>query len=210
MEKLYKYPKTPHMPFSETITSDDKKLNNMNHFNNREIVITEKMDGENTTIYRDYYHARSLDSIHRDYHSWLLLYMRKFQYILSSNARICGEYLYAKHSIEYNNLLNYFQVFSIWEDEKCLDWESTKNICDKQELTMVPELYIGIYNEDVVKRIAKEVIDRGGEGIVIRSTASFNYDDFDKNVAKYVRANHVQTDEHWTKGKIERNKLFNS
>ena len=30
------------------------------------------MDGENTTIYKDFYHARSLDSKHKDYHSYLL------------------------------------------------------------------------------------------------------------------------------------------
>ena len=37
------------------------------------------------------------------------------------------------------------------------------------------------------------------EGVVIRKTSSFNNEDFSKNVCKYVRANHVQTDEHWTK-----------
>ena len=37
------------------------------------------------------------------------------------------------------------------------------------------------------------------EGFVVRNVDSFAYEDFSKNVAKYVRKNHVQTDEHWTK-----------
>lgn len=43
-------------------------------------------------------------------------------------------------------------------------------------------------------------------GVVIRNADSFPIDDFQKNVVKYVRENHVQTDSHWrrnwTKAKI--------
>lgn len=69
---LYKYPRTPHLPFSKGMTSDDKVLDNTNNFKDKQVVVTEKMDGENTTIYKDFYHARSLDSKHKDYHSYLL------------------------------------------------------------------------------------------------------------------------------------------
>ena len=37
------------------------------------------------------------------------------------------------------------------------------------------------------------------EGVVVRRVHEFGADDFSKNVVKYVRENHVQTDEHWTK-----------
>ena len=127
--------------------------------------------------------------------------------MLDSNERICGEYLWAKHSIKYENLPNYFQVFSIWKDNICLSWEDTKKRCEECELTIVPELFIGIYDEEVVKRIAKEIIASGGEGIVIRKVNSFSYEDFGNNIAKYVRPNHVQTDEHWSTGKIESNTM---
>lgn len=39
----------------------------------------------------------------------------------------------------------------------------------------------------------------GREGIVMRITDSFPIIEFPRCVCKYVRANHVQTDEHWTK-----------
>jgi hypothetical protein len=37
------------------------------------------------------------------------------------------------------------------------------------------------------------------EGVVIRVADSFKLDDFPNYVCKWVRPNHVQTDEHWTK-----------
>ena len=37
------------------------------------------------------------------------------------------------------------------------------------------------------------------EGFVFRNAGNFHVDDFAKNVLKYVRKNHVKTDEHWTR-----------
>jgi hypothetical protein len=45
------------------------------------------------------------------------------------------------------------------------------------------------------------------EGYVIRSSNSFDYNDFINNVRKYVRKGHVQTDEHWLNKPIEKNVL---
>lgn len=57
-----KYPRTMHLPWSRGYTDDDKILRATDHFAGQEVVITEKMDGENTTMYPDFIHARSLDS----------------------------------------------------------------------------------------------------------------------------------------------------
>ncbi len=206
MEKI-KYPRTVHLPFSETVTKDDKRLENTEHFRGKIVVITEKMDGENTTIYNQGFHARSLDSKHRDYHSWLAQYSANFSYKIPEWFRVCGEYLFAKHSIEYNSLLSYFLGFSIWDRELCLNWEETKIWFELLGVVCVPELYIGVYTDEVAKEIAKEVIGNGGEGVVVRLVDAFTYDDFSISVAKYVRKNHVQTDKHWSLKEIEVNKL---
>ena len=42
-----KYPRTFHLPWSPGATSDDKMLKSIEHFIGKEVVITEKMDGEN-------------------------------------------------------------------------------------------------------------------------------------------------------------------
>ena len=204
----YKYPRTYHLPFSETITEDDKRLKDTKQFQNMNVVITEKMDGENTTIYNNYYHARSLDSKHRDYHSYLLSnILPRIQYLISDDMHICGEYLYAEHSIHYDNLKDYFLMFSVWNKDTCLSWTDTKEWAELLGLKLVPELYIGKYDEEKVKKIAKEVVERGGEGIVVRNVERFKYNDFSKNVAKYVRKKHVQTDTHWTNQEIKKNNL---
>ena len=206
----YKYPRTYHLPFSETITEDDKRLKDTKQFQNMNVVITEKMDGENTTIYNNYYHARSLDSKHRDYHSYLLSnILPRIQYLIPDDMHICGEYLYAEHSIHYVDLKDYFYMFSVWNQDICLSWSETKEWAELLNLNLVPELYIGKFDEEIVKKIAKDVVNRGGEGIVVRNIESFKYANFSENVAKYVRKNHIQTDTHWTNQEIRKNDLKN-
>lgn len=59
-----KYPRTYHLPYSLTLTDDDKRLSSDEHFKDfTEVIVTAKMDGENTTVYPDgTMHARSLDN----------------------------------------------------------------------------------------------------------------------------------------------------
>lgn len=173
--------------------------------------MTEKMDGENTTIYNNTYHARSLDSAHKEYHSYLLnVILPQLQYKLKTGSRVCGEYLYAKHSIKYDNLKSYFLVFSIWDEDICMSWDDTKEYAKLLESEMVPELYDGVYDEKKIKQLAEETAARGGEGIVVRAADAFAYTDFENNMAKYVRKNHVQTSTHWSTNTITKNNIIKS
>ncbi len=204
----YKYPRTYHFSFSEGATSDDKILKDDNMFEGKMVVISEKMDGENTSIYSNCtFHARSLDSLHKDYHSYLLAKIPTFAYKIPENHRICGEYLYAKHSIYYDSLPDYFMAFGVWKENTCLSWKDTTKILEDVGLITVPILYEGPFDLEIVKKLAKEVVDRGGEGIVVRNADSFEMNDFSKNVAKFVRKGHVQTDTHWSYSQITPNKL---
>ena len=58
-----KYPRTWHLPWSPGATADDRVLDSVSHFYGREIVVTTKMDGECTTMYSDFLHARSIDCL---------------------------------------------------------------------------------------------------------------------------------------------------
>lgn len=72
-------------------------------FIGREIVVTEKMDGENTTVYKDgYVHARSVDVTSKPWQSWLHSRVCIACKALPDGWRVCGENLYAKHSISYD------------------------------------------------------------------------------------------------------------
>lgn len=120
--------------------------------------------------------------------------------------RICGENLYAIHSIEYE-IPSYFLVFSIWNKEECLSWDDTKKKAEEIGLSLVPVLYEGIYNETLVKDLQSKIDLNKSEGYVIRLMDSFNYADFNSSVAKFVRESHVQSETHWMKSKIRPNKL---
>ena len=47
MKNLVKFPRTSHLPWSDGCTSDDKIIPNLDDLLNQNVVITEKLDGEN-------------------------------------------------------------------------------------------------------------------------------------------------------------------
>jgi len=195
-----KYPRTYHLPWSESVTSDDKKLLNVDHFIDREVIVSEKLDGENTTLYSDYIHARSIDSNNHPSRNWIKKYHSEIKYRIPHDIRICGENLYAEHSIAYDSLQSYFLSFSAWRDQICLDWDTTMELFLSIGLTPVPILYRGVFNIDRIVDCYTGQSTQGGiqEGYIIRLAESFSMDSFDRSVAKWVRKNHVQTDHHWT------------
>jgi hypothetical protein len=199
-----KYQRTLHLPWSPGATSDDKILDNIDCFIGREVVGTFKKDGENTSLYPDYFHARSIDSRHHPSRDWLARFHAEVSYKIPDGWRICGENLYAQHSIAYTDLPSYFMGFSIWNEENvCLDWDTTLMFFEDIGITPVETIYRGIFDEKFFRafNIGNE------EGYVVRLASSFKYDDFQHSVAKYVRKNHVQTDEHWAHSKIIPNGL---
>lgn len=117
----YKYPRTPHLSFSPGVSQDDLRLARQSIFANCQVVVTEKLDGENTTLYRDYLHARSLDSRHHPSRAWVKALQARIGHDIPKGWRICGENLYAQHAIAYQDLSSYFYLFAIWnQDNFCL------------------------------------------------------------------------------------------
>lgn len=61
--KRVEYPQTPHLSWSHGRAEDNIALNSIEHLERLEdIVVTEKLDSENTTLYYDYLPVRSVDS----------------------------------------------------------------------------------------------------------------------------------------------------
>jgi hypothetical protein len=143
--------------------------------------------------------------------TWIKAFHGSLKWHIPTNWRICGENVFAKHSIHYQNLSTYFYVFSIWDGDKCLDWEETKHWCQVLGLETVPELFRGMYDESRIKEAWNffNVWNKGDdiEGYVVRNSSSFDRKDFQSNVAKYVRKNHVQTSEHWLDEPLVKNEL---
>jgi hypothetical protein len=126
---------------------------------------------------------------------------------IPNDMRICGENLFAKHSIYYENLKSYFEVFQIWQGNISLSWDDTVEWCELLSLVHVPVLYRGIFDESVHEKILKSMDLLKQEGYVVRLVESFRVEDFSKSVAKFVRHGHVQTEDHWMFSKIIPNRL---
>lgn len=205
--KRFKYPKTFHFPWSPGLQNDDRLLPSTNVFEGKEVVATIKKDGENTSIYTDCLHARSLDSLNHPSRNCVRAFAAKFQKDIPFDWRICGENVYAHHSIFYKNLPSYFLGFSIWnENNFCLHWDETLEWFKIFGITPVEQIYRGIWDEDYFKNLE---VPENEEGYVVRTVEGYNYEDFQKHLAKYVRKNHVQTDEHWMSKPIVKNLLLN-
>ena len=205
-----KYPRTFHLPWSPGATKDDRILKNTEHFIGKEVVVTVKMDGENTTFYRDYMHARSVEYENHPSRTVAKTLHAKIAYNIPEGWRICGENLFAKHTIKYNNLPAYFLVFSIWQPNNvCLSWNETKEWAELLDLKTVPELYRGIWNDKLIVGLYKEIYNGDPmEGYVVRLTDEFHYRAFRKSLAKFAKQNFVTSDSHWKFKKIEPNKLY--
>jgi hypothetical protein len=204
-----KYQRTHHLPWSPNVSSDDKIIPSLAGFENEDVVVTIKMDGEQTSMYRDGFHARSIDTAPHPSRDWLWGLHRQVGHEIPEGWRICGENLYAKHSIHYKNLPSHFLVFSIWnEKNECLDWEETKVYCKVLGLHHVHEFYWGPWQESLIRDFHLEAYEGDPcEGYVVRVARAFQFKEFKDVVAKYVRKNHVQTHGHWMRQAIVLNEV---
>ncbi len=207
--KYVKYGRTYHFPWSPGLTKDDRILESLKDFEGQNIVVTVKMDGENTTMYNGYIHARSLSYESHPSRDRIKALHGQINHEIPEGWRICGENLYAKHSIHYKNLEDYFLVFSVWNDKNiCLSWGETKEWAELLGLKTVPVLYEGPWNEKVLRTLYKSQFDKDEcEGYVARVSKEFGHSQFKKVIGKYVRANHIQTHGHWMREQIQPNKL---
>lgn len=212
-----KYPRTFHLPWSEGRTKDDRVMPNVNSLLNRSLIITEKMDGENTTFYRDFIHARSFDYGSHPSRDRIKSLHATVCGEIPYGWRICGENVYARHSIPYTDLKSFFLVFSIWnEANECLSWRETEEWCKLLGLETVPVFahLAAAHTEEQLRDVCGDLYWKAEsfnssmvEGYVVRPAEEFELKDFSKVVGKYVRKNHVQTSSHWKYERVVPNEL---
>ncbi len=201
-----RYPRTPHLPWSPGATSDDVRAANLSGLEGVEVVVTEKLDGENTTLYRDGLHARSLDSAHHPSRTWVKALHARVAARIPEGYRVSGENVFARHSIAYGALEGFFYAFSVWDaDDRCLDWDATERFAHDLGIPTTPVLWRGRLDERALRGLKLDLARQ--EGYVVRAVAGFSREEFPRRVAKWVRKNHVQTDEHWMLAPVVPNAL---
>lgn len=207
----FKHPRTPHAPWSEGRDADDIEIADLSCFVGKEVVVSEKLDGESLSAYSDgYSHARSVDSKYHPSRERARALMAAVAHELPPGWRIGAENMQAVHSIAYDGMQAWAYVYAIWnERNECISYDDTLEWCALLGLQIVPELYRGIWDEEKVKACWTGVSKLGGEqeGYVVRTAEAFGYSEYRNHVMKMVRRQHVKTDQHWMHSEMVENKL---
>lgn len=214
-----KYNRTFHLPWSKGATNDDKIAPSVDSLLNQPLIITEKMDGSNTSLEASGCFARThaAPPNHPSFDALKALHA-SIKYIIPENLQIFGEWCFALHSIPYDALPGYFMTFGIrhlgGQKPWWYDWAQVEQWSAKIGLPTVPVVWKGfVASEETLKNLTEKlskqpsVCGQVREGLVVRIEGCFNDSDFSKSVMKWVRKNHVQTSDHWKDQEIIKNKL---
>lgn len=211
-----KYPRTPHLPWSPGGTRDDRRCADVGSLVGVELVVTEKLDGSNVCLTSSAVYARSHGGApsHPSFDALKALHAA-LRWSIPEGCSVFAEWCYAVHSIVYPDLPSGAElaVFGVRDDQSghWLPWDDVERMAQTLGVRTAPVLWEGSVStpkelEELVDRLAAGESRYGPEieGVVVRSAAGFGSDEFTARVAKWVRADHVQTDEHWSQQEIRR------
>lgn len=213
-----KYPRTFHAPLSPGCTSDDKRAEDISGLLGEQVVITEKIDGSNVCFTSEAVFARSHNGppTHRSFDLAKQIHST-VKGEIPPGISVFGEYAYALHSIPYTKLPGYFMIFGVRDDTKgfWFSWWGVQEMAKTLNLPTVPVLLYGRFDSEkhlngwIKSEMSTEskVGSPEKEGLVVRVTDAFSDEEFSARVAKYVRANHVTSSEHWAHQTITQNGL---
>lgn len=216
-----KYPRSLHLPYSPGTTSDDRFITDdeLSELIGTECVITEKLDGGNTALTCDAFYARSHggEPAHPSYNLLRTIHRNYLCRSIDKNISVFAEWCFAVHSIRYSMLQDYLNIFGVRNDEtgQWWDWDDVCLMADHLGFPTVPVLLRGTFAdkeklEKVVTTFANlsSVYGPVREGLVIRKTCGVSIKEDERGttmsgLAKWVRKDHVQTDEHWSRKPVE-------
>eukprot|EP00767_Chilomastix_cuspidata_P005676 gnl/Chilomastix_cuspidata/5924.p1 GENE.gnl/Chilomastix_cuspidata/5924~~gnl/Chilomastix_cuspidata/5924.p1 ORF type:complete len:1066 (+),score=314.62 gnl/Chilomastix_cuspidata/5924:74-3199(+) len=201
-----RYPTTPHLPFSPAaLAADDIRLpaTAAAVFVGAPVVITEKLDGGNCCIFDGQVFART------HAHPTRLPWFSRVKQLARSlrvprTLALFGENMSAVHSIEYPVLPHFFFLFAAFDAARAefLSWDDTARLAARLGVPTVPVHFHGaVASPAALQRKIESAMARPShlkgvspEGFVVRLAAAFSLGQFERSIAKYVRADHIQTD----------------
>lgn len=218
---FYKFPSTPYIEMDSTIKRNDIILSKseVDLIISKEIVVEEKIDGANLGISFDENGELRLQNrgsyLFSPYmgqwkkiKNWVMIHENKMFDLLTDKYILFGEWCYAKHSIYYDSLPDWFIGFDIYDvkNNKFLSVDKRNEILLKMELASVPQLGRGKYSQNEllsffgISKFGKELC----EGIYIRQEKDGYLGYRAKMVRKEFRQN---IDVHWSKEILQCNRL---
>jgi len=200
-----KYPRTFHFPFSPNISNNDRIIKDISPFLNKQLIITEKLDGDNTAIYNGEVYSRSNTSTASHESFNIIKNIFAWKTINIKDKVFYGENLYRVHSITYNNLSSYFYVFNILSGNIWLPWKNITDICQELDFKTVPYVDKKVFKSStelkdfLLNEINKESILGGiREGLVVRPYDGFFSTSFNSHVGKIVSKSFSNDNINWS------------
>ena len=221
MVDFFKFPSTVHLAFLDGVTCRaDKCMTQQEReaFLSHEIVVEEKVDGANLGISFD---AEGRVCCQNRGHSlvppydgqWRMLARwlnERIDYLfdkLEGRLILFGEWCYARHSVPYNALPDWFILFDVYDRIDKLFYSTCRRnkLAEELQLSHVPEIGRAHYNFGELAKweFRSKFGDTLSEGMYLR------YEDNDRLIArsKLVRPAFRQTiEEHWSRVPIQANR----
>ena len=222
MSDFFRFPHTPHIDWlGEGMPRDDKVLDEAEIASllAQPLRVEEKLDGANLGISirdngelrahnRGQYLLEPFDGQFSRLNSWLAQHRYALTDHLSSDVIVFGEWCAARHSLDYDNLPDWFVVFDVYDRSAQKFWSCARRnaLAETLGLAVVPTLYEGTATVDELKNLLSSASSqyRQGtpEGIVMRQDSA----QWCEARAKLVRADFAQSiEEHWRSRAIEWN-----
>jgi len=222
MNTFLKFPTTPHLTVLEGGTVRDDKvfsLDERNRFLDGDIIVEEKIDGANLGISfdsdgriqtqnRGSFLQLPMTGQWKTAPEWLLRHSESLFDALTDRYLLCGEWCYAKHSVFYSSLPDWFIGFDVFDLKAGRFVNKTRRdgILASLALHAVPCLASGRLSlaEITLLLNTSNFSDAAAEGLYLRRDDG----DWLSQRAKLVRADFIQSiDQHWSRGPLEVNRL---
>ncbi|WP_319405273.1 RNA ligase family protein [uncultured Desulfosarcina sp.] len=223
MSDFFKFPSTPHLALlagvevrGDKVMSDAEKTRFLDH----ELVVEEKVDGANLGISFDsdgniraqnrgaYLHLPSSGQW-KKLSDWLAPKTEELFEHLTDRYIIFGEWCYARHSVFYDLLPDWFLGFDVY-DKKVGHFLSCKRrdtVFRATHIYRIPMIERGIFALPDLSRLflQSKLGNRPSEGIYLR----FDQGDWLAQRAKLVRPAFIQAvEQHWSRSGIKANRLM--
>ncbi|MFG5383008.1 RNA ligase family protein [Yoonia sp. R2-816] len=159
---LLKYPRTRHIEGSRLQTGDLKDDKPIAELRDAHLTIEEKVDGANCAISftdgqlmlqsRGHYLTGGYRERHFDMlKTWANVHLTRLQAVLGARYVMYGEWMYAKHTVFYDQLPHYFMEFDVYDRETRLFLSTAAR---RDLLTDLPIMPVPVVHDGAIRTAA--------------------------------------------------------
>ncbi len=235
--QIEKFPRTHHLFALQTLNRDDLLHEKTDQFYKCPVTCEEKIDGSNIGFSlhpdnpskivvqnRSHYVTKDSHSQFKALDQWMQEHYDELMTVLQLGYLIFGEWMYAKHSILYDQLPGYFIAFDLFESRTKQYLSVAKRNQILQQYTTIPIIHPIVSNQVIsTKQAYTQLLETNSfyckpiktnnnvkyqkvEGIYIR----IDEGDYLKQRTKIVRSDFIQTieeGEHWSGREMIKNQI---